>query len=397
MFTFYSCKSVDSDLKHSWGETTRENRDFEYQKCYSFKNKNFPASQNLLLETAKYIMKKNQKVFAVGSNLDPSKFCFSVFGDRKFDAKAEVQKRAINVNTGLIANLNSLEEFSYVIAHELAHVSMQHHLIFHPEYKPSDKFKDLKKIFDLLTNSKISADYSTSNYKLAECLSKHRPIRKNRIEAVKITSSIFCKDGKKDPGVCDPVPENYEERYVDLHPEACREIAQNNLVKTIEFSKWRVVAVNYNKEDLFNELVTETSQDENIGDAGFNWMEQEADEVGTEFYYRSGFDKSKILDFLIARALNDVSQKNSKITPQACIEYANSSPDKERLIATLEQSLKRGKGTHPTLCWRLLHLVYENNLHKKDIENISQADKSEFKHLYDLFDRAKKEILETKY
>ena len=291
--------------------------------------------------------------------------------------------------------MNSFEEFAFVIAHELAHVSMQHYLIFHPAYQPSDKFKELRKIFNVLINSEISANYASSNIELANCLKDNQSNNENRIEAYKITSSIFCRENNKNPGVCEPVPENYQEKYLSLHPEACKKLALKNIQINLEFSKWNAVAVDHNKEDLFDEMVTETTKAEKIGDAGFNWTEQEADEVGAELYYRSGFDKSKILDFLIARALVDASLKTSKMTPQACIEFVNSSPNKDEIIATIDESLKRGKDTHPPACWRLLHLVYENILHRRDIQKTPPSDFSELSRLYNLFKLSKREILET--
>lgn len=393
--TIMSCKpfSPDSDLKHEWGNTSRNGDGFRYVECQKMKNNRFPETSKLLEETAFYLMEKNSRVFNLGSALDPKNFCFYIQDYVVGNAFAEVPNRAIKVTTGLVNEISDLEEFAFVVSHELAHISMQHYMITHPDYNPSPKYRELKKVFDFLTKSKASEEYSQTSMNLMKCLKNLGfESHETRMKAYEYTSSVFCRENTKDPSVCQALSSNYKNEYVDLYPAQCKNQARINIEKNEEYAKWNKVAVDHNTVALYKEMVEEVSKDPKFKESSFNWFEREADDVGSEFYYRSGFDRNKILGFLSYNALKDTAFKNSSYTPEACIDFANSSPNLPELVNSLDNKLSRGSKSHPEPCWRLLHLVYETQIHKEDIDALSSGNHTKIESLRKQFEKAKKEV-----
>lgn len=88
--------------------------------------------------------------------------------------------------------------------------------------------------------------------------------------------------------------------------------------------------------------------------AHINWFEQEADEVGAEFFLRSGFSKDSFSEILWKTRSGESMDRDS------C----------EQMIRTAEMSQNasaerppRGKNTHPTTCWRDYHLRVDEWTH----------------------------------
>ena len=98
-------------------------------------------------------------------------------------------------------------------------------------------------------------------------------------------------------------------------------------------------------------------------DALLNWKEQEADEVGMELMYRSGFDISEAPKFWYNM------MAANKMNPEKCL--------KDISEGKLEP---RGKGTHPHPCYR-----YNDLNHKETTKHLEEYKKR---------DHLKKEIFE---
>jgi hypothetical protein len=100
-----------------------------------------------------------------------------------------------------------------------------------------------------------------------------------------------------------------------------------------------------------------------------NWTEREADDVGAEIYYRAGFSPDKVSNFLTVAAHQSLADSDG-ITTKECMAFANSRSLSD-LDDILHSKVDRGDGTHPKPCWRLIHLIYEKELHRNDIASLN--------------------------
>lgn len=110
--------------------------------------------------------------------------------------------------------------------------------------------------------------------------------------------------------------------------------------------------------EKFSSILAKMNQriDEVYGerDAHRNWMEQEADEVGSEFFIRAGFDRMDYINILWKTRHDDDSQDRSDCQKMIENSEGNSSP-----LGRPE----RGQKSHPTMCWRVFHLTIDEWLH----------------------------------
>jgi hypothetical protein len=95
-----------------------------------------------------------------------------------------------------------------------------------------------------------------------------------------------------------------------------------------------------------NTRIDEVYGEEN---AHLNWMEQEADEAGAEFFVKAGFDKQAFINILWSTRRGDGEDK------ETCSVYLNAA-------LRNPQSAKRparGNKNHPATCWRVFHLLID--------------------------------------
>ena len=142
-------------------------------------------------------------------------------------------------------------------------------------------------------------------------------------------------------------------------------------------------------KSLIAEMAEEVKKDQNNSEYKTNdWREIEADDVGMEFYFRSGFDGGAVLNFRSIFAHMELS-KSSKYTVDDCVNFAKLKSIEE-LKEVLHSKVERVSETHPLPCWRLIHLAYEKQLHKEEIGNLPlEIDVSEF---HKMWLEAKKEL-----
>lgn len=102
--------------------------------------------------------------------------------------------------------------------------------------------------------------------------------------------------------------------------------------------------------EKMNKRIDEVYGEQN---AHLNWLEQEADEVGAEFFVRAGFDRRAFINILWT------SHRASGEERQACSELIDRTlrePDKAERPA-------RGIQSHPSTCWRVYHLTVDEWAH----------------------------------
>jgi|GEM_PF-673663 len=83
-----------------------------------------------------------------------------------------------------------------------------------------------------------------------------------------------------------------------------------------------------------------------------NWFEQEADEVGAEFFVRAGFKSNSYLSMLwrTSSASVDDYQRCQGLIEEALVKNSSVRPE-------------RGNKVHPTTCWRAFHLKVDEWSH----------------------------------
>lgn len=96
--------------------------------------------------------------------------------------------------------------------------------------------------------------------------------------------------------------------------------------------------------------------------AHLSWFEQEADEVGAEFFVKAGFKKEFYISMLWRSSLAGVEdyQKCQKLIEAALQEPASAARP------------QRGNKVHPTTCWRAFHLKVDEwtHAHASEIDTL---------------------------
>lgn len=86
--------------------------------------------------------------------------------------------------------------------------------------------------------------------------------------------------------------------------------------------------------------------------AHLNWIEQEADEAGAEFFVRAGFNPESYLSMLWRTSS---ATPDERIQCEQMIQNALQGPERIRP--------ERGNKNHPTTCWRSFHLKVDEWAH----------------------------------
>ncbi|MFZ9519065.1 MAG: M48 family metalloprotease [Silvanigrellaceae bacterium] len=95
-----------------------------------------------------------------------------------------------------------------------------------------------------------------------------------------------------------------------------------------------------------NKRIDEVYGEEN---AHVNWLEQEADEAGAEFFVRAGFDRRAFIEILWTshRSPDEERAACSRLIERALAEPRNA------------ERPARGNKSHPSTCWRVYHLTVD--------------------------------------
>jgi hypothetical protein len=121
------------------------------------------------------------------------------------------------------------------------------------------------------------------------------------------------------------------------------ELAKNNADPEMIFALNAQFAVLLGK---MNTRIDEVYGEEN---AYLNWMEQEADEAGAEFFSKAGFDKQAFLKILWSTRRGGGEDK------ETCFTLINAALDDPKSA----KRPARGNKNHPDACWRVFHLLID--------------------------------------
>ena len=330
-------------------------------------NTHYPITLRYIEGVAAHIMAANPKTFQ--GPYSPSSFCFRIVEDTSFNAIADPENGKISIHTGAFQAFNSDADVAAVLAHELAHVTMQHlNLLTHADYRKvaqSSIKVDNERLMRLNEelSSKLLPHYSKVANELAYL--KGSMAQQNQ-KAAKVLADIAAFETN---------------------------LAENKQLKSFNFSQWETlrselealyrplmgmleaedgVAINAKMQELItieeklDKTYIEVAQlndsyrrfaSDQLGQEQFaNGKEREADEVGLEFYLRAGLSKQSIVNLRAKVAQIDAGRELDRQFPiYACIR---------NMISKSRSAPERGLATHPSGCWRVYNTFVELERHK---------------------------------
>ncbi|WP_176736791.1 M48 family metalloprotease [Oligoflexus tunisiensis] len=296
--------------------------------------------------------------------LAPSKFCLQLDQDSEINGVAYIGNGEIHITSGLLKSVTYDADVAAVLAHELAHVSMNH-------------------VYDL-ENDKVVVGSKVTELN-AELKQKQEDLQKQQADYFQPLADAL----KADMGFLDTLKEIPALSYISFSIDDIRTVLQTtspsleqkasllsglefirgevefdpeskaamegdsgwqNIVKILDQSDRELAPIRKSIEDT-RKALKDIPRDDLIGDgagASKNWKEQEADEVGYEFYLRAGFRPDRfasIHNLLMAQSRSD----------KEC----------ETLLSS-GQLPPRGFASHPSSCWRIHNINQREALKHAD-------------------------------
>lgn len=329
-----SCKSTgrnESQLKHVWGETLRPPHALNCVEFESFD----PLFQKYVHKHIERIAQHNPAVFR--NDLDPGKFCVMPIESPEIDAGASADGTLI-FNTGLIQVADTDAQFAAAVAHELAHITLNHgrtdfaeFVRLRPEYQA--EADGLEKTDQQLTAAQKALDQvlaawpdkaSEASLKdtMALAVTAYRQEFNRDVKGFDACRSLLAMQAGT------VMQDKYRNAWLalraQLSPQALDYLAR------VEGEHCRYhgafIRHDYGKRSLLS-----------------NWIETEADEAGYEFFLRAGYQKD---------------------------EYANFFRNIDKFyggVETRAEDCSRGEANHPKDCWRALHAVREWEQHQDSL------------------------------
>lgn len=416
MLLAVSCKSrdsVSSETKHTFGKTRREPTgelgdctQKTFQELARRDDVESPEATAYVRKIAAQVMKANPDTFS--GVYDPSKICLYVVKRSDVNASAASDIRNIFFNTGMLEIMDNDAELASVISHELSHITMQH--VMDQPYEKLEESEEWKtagrKLQDELKaiEAKSQAIFAENN-KLEEQLgqqgaeldqkasaamnSEREALTK---EAQSIQTELLDSDSKypadsierdllrglwmailpgkprfygipreedklQEPDAIQLLPDlvnkikNHNDRVKALNEKEKKAFptqwaALEKTIKSIREVPARLAVVSEESAQKEKEILA--LKEKIVGSALYNWAEEEADDVGFELYLRAGWSPA----FYSNIFFKHLAAKNEDVA--AC-----------KALLQVQTEPERGKGFHPSNCWRVYNATIEEmNDHK---------------------------------
>lgn len=389
LLVFVQCspiKNSESEAKHTWGETSRDNSNFAFEDCVQEEFPDFPKTLKLLRESTEFLMEANRDVFK--GNLDSSKFCYKIDNSMSYNAFAIAETRTIGINLGFLYNANEVERqgektipeaILAVLGHELAHVSMLHGGDIdsrrHPRFHQTAEYKILREKYQNEIDSDIDLtvyrEYTKILYDAFSPTDHKISMNIDEIED-RLINVLDAETGLDNKEMMNAI-EALKEEYMALFPLSLAAEAENayySIVQAASDHSSRKARI----EDLTQSMMNEVSKqlgENRVGEA-YNWTEQEADEAGFEFFTKAGLHSSHYFNTQLDMAFG-ISHDASTVVD--CVERAVRAVPTGLLKTLLEENLisSRGDGSHPASCWRVQNIVNEMYEHKNKTSKIAEV------------------------
>lgn len=371
---FNSCKprsNADSELKHTFGKTSVPRKD-PPSSCKS-SGEDTPEGR-YAKALVDYITSKNPETFS--GNLDRKYICIQIIKTDDLNASMDPASGTMRFFKRILHSLPGLESDAAkaaTVAHELAHFSMSHHLSNRDSAPPGyDRSKEqklkaeldqAKKKLDEATFAQINDFFRQSNNEVSRAI---QAVTTNTQFASKVRAMSFPKDliAAHKNFINKPNLDNGESLLLEI---------DTWLVEADKFSGKSGSAISPDQAKLIKSVLArrETIREPNadlsrkLGEAHqkldthrlpiLQFQEQEADEVGFEFYIRAGFDPDIYAQSFIHLA--------KAVRPSyECDEMTPLSPEPSRY----REGVSFNK-IHPDICWRYWDTKYvERRKHAAD-------------------------------
>ncbi len=419
-----ACKprvSGKSELAHQFGHTRRDPvadiRDCRNKSLRELRpgaNEEIPEATEYLRHIAAQIMNANPNTFK--DAYAPEQICLFVSRGADLNATASHEMRTVIFQAGILQVADNDAMVASIVAHELAHITMQHthareydDLMMNQEWQKKGpllevQLKDLQKQKDTLweardqanrrlttLNEEMDKKTSANIRNLREKLRKQENEIKAQIlagfEDASLTADKADALRRLDDAVSTPLTRQLpsaEDRAVlsetlpekDIlelqnkikgHNKAVEELnAQerknlpndwqelDKVLTTLEKSPLEIEHAYgqiANKEEEIKSL-----KEKLVGNALYNWAEEEADDVGLELYLRAGWSPAFYSEFFRKQSLT----KSEDMA--ACRSQLDTSMEPDR-----------GIELHPADCWRIYNAtIQEMKDHKVPYEEFMQ-------------------------
>jgi predicted SprT family Zn-dependent metalloprotease len=286
--------------------------------------------------------------------LDPANFCLRFDQDDIINGFAYIENGEIHLTKGLFMAVDHDADIAAVLAHELAHITMDHRYdLEHEKVVAGSKVNELKA--QLAQKQEEYRDEKAAFYPDLIAALKKDPAILDAFAALKgavwlksIVEDMRSLLAKVNPTV--PEKAGLLDDFASLrdhlkYNDDDRAVMEDNaswkdIVPILDRSDLELMAVRSRLSEL-NQALRDIPREDLIQDgpgAASNWKEQEADEVGYEFYLRAGFRPDRFT------SIHNVLMAQSRSDGECSALQAKG------------QLPPRGAASHPSSCWRIYNI-----------------------------------------
>jgi hypothetical protein len=375
VFPLFGCKTVhkveSSETKHIFENTSRvteplkgcRSKDMAEQ---GLPDKRYAKADAYLKKIMDRIIKANPQTFK--GNLDPKYFCILTDRNDEFNAFAMPGVGAIVVHDTYLVEMASDASMASTVAHELAHITLNHSERTHPQLAANPEYLRQVRLSEEIAKRE---PFASATQGLNESFDKYSEDPK--IETVLMTVSPFFEalaeqaaELAKHPERSEAIEPNINATYsfIDsfFNNAGLAKVGQEIVDGWKKYMPF-LIALEKSKiaEGIDLESLHRSVLGEDFRSILLNWTEQEADEVGYEFFLRAGFNAN-------AYGKGNLDQLKRQDDPDGY----------ELCLASLKGALggslvkiERGLSDHPSECWRAYDiLVLETQKHEKDYSDL---------------------------
>lgn len=377
-----ACKPDNlSQLKHDFGNTRVEPTNLV--DCHKTPSPNFvakpdqfPKAQEFLKNVANHIMKSNSQTF--NGSYDPARFCFGVTPSPEFNAFAVYQYREVSFNSGTFERFNNDAEVAAIMAHELAHITMQHKgILTHSDMAKvgrkaqglMNQSSQLSEQINQLSGQLFEVQYEV--WQMFDSIAAASPADKLAVSHISDMEEIL-RSNQSLSQISPSQWAQYQQKLDGYYSEIMGgNDAENGVAVKYKVGEITRIEAQINTLSLQqfsnDEEFTRIAQQKLGGPEQIaNGREREADEVGYEFYLRAGMSPNHYVT-----ALSETVQPGPEDNQYENLPFLYCL---RNMFKTMRLEPSRGVGSHPTGCWRLYNIVANENLkHKDDYAKFMQA------------------------
>ena len=340
-------KEETFQLSHTVGETSYPGD--RNLSCSSTDGGSYSEARSYLAGLVAFIQMKNSQTFQ--GDLDPSGFCIEVSQPGFSNAFAHADGK-IEVTVSLLKSVANEASLAGVLSHELAHISMAHNTRSMTEpFEQDTEYQRLKKKLDEL--------YQQADAAVAQNLDFLDALFDKRMTTDVAGLQYLSDEVKYARTLDDAKPFLYQKlvQYFSLELFIHNESDMSNQYGKEALENLKAIKIaeeNREKTLTETESALDAQSDKIGGESGFrnNWMEQEADEVGMEFYLRAGFAMDQFASYFY-------TLESKSPASEDCDQYLDH-----------DRKPVRGTGSHPNNCWR----VYNSQVVEKARHQAAYAE-----------------------